>query len=317
MVVEVVGGLLASSLALLSDAAPHAHRRRRDRPRARRRPARRAAGERALHVRPRAARRSCRRRSTARRCSCSPASSPSRRSSACSSRPDVDGAFVVAVGLVGAAVNVAAAWALGRAERRSLNVEGARQHVLTDLYASLAAVAAGAVVLVTGFDRADGIAALFVAALMLRSGWGLLRDSGRVLLEAAPQGMDPQAIGEAMAARAGRRRGPRPARLGGHVGLPGARGARARPARRRLPRGAPAAAARARRALRDRPRDAPGRPRHRGRPAARDRAAPVVARLYAPRSTSSNPRSVPSTRQSPIVWRGWRRRSVGLPGLKI
>jgi cobalt-zinc-cadmium efflux system protein len=117
--------------------------------------------------------------------------------------PDVDGAFVVVVGLVGAAVNVAAAWALGRAERRSLNIEGARQHVLTDLYASLAAAAAGAVVLLAGFDRADGIAALFVSMLMLRSGWGLLRESGRVLLEAAPRGMDPEAIGEAMAREPG------------------------------------------------------------------------------------------------------------------
>jgi cobalt-zinc-cadmium efflux system protein len=117
--------------------------------------------------------------------------------------PDVDGAFVVVVGVVGAAVNVAAAWALGRAERRSLNVEGARQHVLTDLYASLAAATAGAVVLLAGFDRADGIAALFVSALMLRSGWGLLRESGRVLLEGAPPGMDPEAIGEAMAREPG------------------------------------------------------------------------------------------------------------------
>ena len=116
---------------------------------------------------------------------------------------EVDGAFVVVVGVVGAGVNVAAAWALGRAERRSLNVEGARQHVLTDLYASLAAAAAGVAVLVGGFDRADGIAALFVSALMLRSGWGLLRESGRVLLEAAPRGMDPQAIGEAMAREPG------------------------------------------------------------------------------------------------------------------
>ena len=117
--------------------------------------------------------------------------------------PDVDGAFVVVVGLVGAGVNVGAAWALGRAERRSLNIEGARQHVLTDLYASLAAAAAGAVVLLAGFDRADGIAALFVSGLMLRSGWSLLRESGRVLLEAAPRGMDPQAIGEAMAREPG------------------------------------------------------------------------------------------------------------------
>jgi cobalt-zinc-cadmium efflux system protein len=119
------------------------------------------------------------------------------------SPPDVDGAFVLVVGLMGAAVNVAAAWALGRAERRSLNVEGARQHVVTDLYAALAAAAAGAVVLVAGYDRADGIAALVVAVLMLRSGWGLLRESGRVLLEAAPRGMDPQAIGEAMAREPG------------------------------------------------------------------------------------------------------------------
>jgi cobalt-zinc-cadmium efflux system protein len=119
------------------------------------------------------------------------------------SPPDVEGAFVVVVGLAGAVVNVAAAWAIGRAERRSLNVEGARQHVLTDLYASLAAAAAGAVVLLFGFDRADAIAALFVSALMLRSGWGLLRESARVLLEAAPPGLDPQAIGEAMAREPG------------------------------------------------------------------------------------------------------------------
>jgi cobalt-zinc-cadmium efflux system protein len=120
-----------------------------------------------------------------------------------SSPSDVDGAFVVVVGLSGAAVNVAAAWALGRAERRSMNVEGARQHILTDLYASLSAAAAGAIVLLTGYDRADGIAALFVALLMVRSGWGLLRDSGRVLLEGAPKGMDPEAIGRALAAEPG------------------------------------------------------------------------------------------------------------------
>ena len=117
--------------------------------------------------------------------------------------PDVDGGPVVVVGLLGACANLGAAAALGRAERRSLNVEGARAHVLTDLYASMAAVAAGAVVLATGFDRADAIASLFVAALMLRSGWLLLRDAGRVLLEAAPEGVDPQAVGHALAAQPG------------------------------------------------------------------------------------------------------------------
>jgi cobalt-zinc-cadmium efflux system protein len=119
------------------------------------------------------------------------------------SPPDVDGGLVVVVGLVGACVNLAAAAALGRAERRSLNIEGARAHILTDLYASLGAATAGAIVLITGFDRADAIASLLVAALMLASGWRLLRDSGRVLLEAAPRGLDPTAIGNALAAQPG------------------------------------------------------------------------------------------------------------------
>ena len=116
---------------------------------------------------------------------------------------DVDGAFVLAVGLAGAGVNVANAWTLSRAERRSLNIEGARAHVLTDLWSSLLAAAAGAVILVTGFDRADAIASLVVAALMLRSGWLLLRDAGRVLLEGAPEGVDPQAVGNALASQPG------------------------------------------------------------------------------------------------------------------
>ena len=64
--------------------------------------------------------------------------------------------------------------------------------MLTDLFAFIATAIAGAVVLLTDFSRADGIAALFVAALMLRSGYGLLRDSGRVLLEAAPRDLDPE-----------------------------------------------------------------------------------------------------------------------------
>jgi cobalt-zinc-cadmium efflux system protein len=117
--------------------------------------------------------------------------------------PDVDGAIVLVVGLAGAAVNVGAAWALSRAERRSLNVEGARAHVLTDLYASLGAALAGLLVLTAGFERADVVVALLVAALMVRSGFSLLRQSTDVLLEAAPRGLDPDAIGNALAAHPG------------------------------------------------------------------------------------------------------------------
>jgi cobalt-zinc-cadmium efflux system protein len=115
--------------------------------------------------------------------------------------PEVEGLVVLVVALVGIAVNLAATVILAGAERRSLNVEGAFQHVLTDLFAFIATAIAGIVLLTTGFSRADGIAALFVAALMLRSGYGLLRDSGRVLLEAAPRGLDPVEIGNVLAAQ--------------------------------------------------------------------------------------------------------------------
>jgi cobalt-zinc-cadmium efflux system protein len=111
----------------------------------------------------------------------------------------VEGAAVLIVAVVGVAVNLVATWVLAGANRESLNVEGAFQHILTDLAAFVATAIAGAVILITGFERADGIAALFVAALMLRAAYSLLRESGRVFLEAAPRGLDPQAIGMRMA----------------------------------------------------------------------------------------------------------------------
>jgi len=117
--------------------------------------------------------------------------------------PDVEGLVVLVVGLVGAGVNVAAAWALSRAERRSLNVEGARAHVLADLYASLGAALAGLLVLTAGLERADVVVALLVAALIVRSGFGLLRRATRVLLEASPRGIDPDAVGNALASHPG------------------------------------------------------------------------------------------------------------------
>ena len=110
---------------------------------------------------------------------------------------------MIVVGVAGAAVNIAAAWAPSRAKRRSLNIEGARARVLADLYVSLAAAGAGAIIVLTDYREADGLAALAVAVLMFRSGGKLLRDSSRVLLEAAPAGVDPDEIGRAMAARPG------------------------------------------------------------------------------------------------------------------
>ena len=119
------------------------------------------------------------------------------------SPPDVEGSIVIVVGAVGALVNVAAFWALSRSERQSLNVAGARAHVLADLYGSVAAIAAGVVIASGGPAQVDAIAALTVAVLMLRSGWSLLRDSARVLLEAAPHGIDPDEVGMALASHKG------------------------------------------------------------------------------------------------------------------
>jgi cobalt-zinc-cadmium efflux system protein len=113
--------------------------------------------------------------------------------------PAVAGAAVLAVALAGILVNLAATYTLSRANRRSLNVEGAFQHMLTDLAAFIFTAIAGALILTTGFRRADGIAALIVAIIMLSAAYRLLRDSGRVFLEAAPRGLDPDQIGNAMA----------------------------------------------------------------------------------------------------------------------
>jgi len=116
---------------------------------------------------------------------------------------DVDAGLVLALALAGIPVNVLATWVLSGANRRSVNVEGAFQHVVTDLYAFIATAIAATIILATGFDRADPIAALIVAALMARASWGLLRDSGRIFLEAAPEGIDVEEVGHALAAHAG------------------------------------------------------------------------------------------------------------------
>ncbi len=115
--------------------------------------------------------------------------------------PQVQGLLVFLTAMVGILVNVAAAWLISKANRTSLNVEGAFQHILNDLYAFIATAIAGLVVLSTGFGRADAIAALVVASLMIKAGYGLVRESGRIFLEAAPASLDPDLIGPAMAAR--------------------------------------------------------------------------------------------------------------------
>ncbi|HEX4467568.1 MAG TPA: cation diffusion facilitator family transporter [Solirubrobacteraceae bacterium] len=115
--------------------------------------------------------------------------------------PVVRGWLILIVALAGVVVNLAAASALARANRQSLNVEGSFQHIVTDLYGFIGTAIAAGVILLTGFQRADPIVSLLIAALMTRSGLALVKASGRIFLEAAPEDLDPQAIGRALVAQ--------------------------------------------------------------------------------------------------------------------
>jgi cobalt-zinc-cadmium efflux system protein len=111
---------------------------------------------------------------------------------------DVRGGIVLAVALAGIAVNLGAAALLHRPSRESLNVRGAFLHVATDLAAFAGTAVAGAIILATGWDRADPVASLVVAVLIFWSAFSLLRDSSRILLEVAPE--EPREIADAMLA---------------------------------------------------------------------------------------------------------------------
>jgi cobalt-zinc-cadmium efflux system protein len=117
--------------------------------------------------------------------------------------PEVPGGWVLAVGLAGLAVNAAAAWVLTRAGASSLNIRAALSHVLADLLGSTGVIVAGVVVLATGWDYADPLAALAIGVLVLASSWRILRESVGILLEETPPGIDAEEVGRALASAAG------------------------------------------------------------------------------------------------------------------
>jgi cobalt-zinc-cadmium efflux system protein len=121
------------------------------------------------------------------------------------SPPVVRGEPVLIVALAGIVVNlaVAAIMARGSGKDRSLNFEGSYRHIITDLYGFIATAAAAGVILATGFERADALASLVIAGLLLRSAYGLLMASGRVFMEAAPAGLDPEQVGRTLASQPG------------------------------------------------------------------------------------------------------------------
>jgi cobalt-zinc-cadmium efflux system protein len=116
---------------------------------------------------------------------------------------EVRGGLVLGVALAGVAVNLLATGVLARGSRESLNVRGAFLHVATDVAAFAGTAAAGGLILATGWDRFDPIASLAVSVLVLWSAYRLLREATGVFLELSPVGIDPDAVGRALAAEPG------------------------------------------------------------------------------------------------------------------
>lgn len=114
----------------------------------------------------------------------------------------VEGGMVVAVALAGLGANLVSAWFLSRASG-SINTRGALLHVMSDLLGSLAAVIAGGVIMATGWTPIDPILSIVVSLLILRSTWQLLKQSTGVLLDGVPTHLDYDAIGRRLAALPG------------------------------------------------------------------------------------------------------------------
>jgi cobalt-zinc-cadmium efflux system protein len=112
--------------------------------------------------------------------------------------PDVVGLGVLAVGVFGLLGNVAATVALAGGDRNDLNLEGVLRHSLADALGSLGVVVAGLVVATTGWAYADGIAGVAIGVLILLGSWRLVTAPLHVLMEGAPEGVDVEAVGEAM-----------------------------------------------------------------------------------------------------------------------
>jgi cobalt-zinc-cadmium efflux system protein len=109
----------------------------------------------------------------------------------------VAGGMVLGIAFVGLLVNLLSAWLLSRAGN-SLNTRSALLHVLSDMLGSVAAIAAGAVIVFTGWTPIDPILSLAVSLLIVRSTWSLLAQSTGVLMEGMPSHLDYETVGRAL-----------------------------------------------------------------------------------------------------------------------
>ncbi|MEO5510105.1 MAG: cation diffusion facilitator family transporter [Longimicrobiales bacterium] len=110
----------------------------------------------------------------------------------------VVGSLMLAIAMVGLCVNIAAAFLLHSSAGHSLNVRGAYLHVLSDMLGSVGAIAAGIIIITTGWTAADPIISAIVALLILASSWRLVRESVDILLEAVPSHIDLNVVRSAI-----------------------------------------------------------------------------------------------------------------------
>jgi cobalt-zinc-cadmium efflux system protein len=108
--------------------------------------------------------------------------------------PEIASGWMLAVAVVGLAANASSVWLLRHGQAESLNLRGAYLEVLGDLFGSAAVVVAAVVIQVTGFRAADALASMLLGVLILPRTWRLLRDAVDVLLEATPKGVDLAAV---------------------------------------------------------------------------------------------------------------------------
>jgi cobalt-zinc-cadmium efflux system protein len=104
--------------------------------------------------------------------------------------PEILGGLMLGVAIAGLAVNLAAFFILNGGDRNNLNMRGAALHVMGDLLGSVAAIVAAGVIIATGWTPIDPLLSILVAVLILRSAANLVRESGHILLEGAPPELD-------------------------------------------------------------------------------------------------------------------------------
>ncbi|MFL9896185.1 MULTISPECIES: cation diffusion facilitator family transporter [Paraburkholderia] len=102
----------------------------------------------------------------------------------------VAGKTMLIVAFVGLAANICAFLVLHGGNRENLNLRGAWLHVLGDMLGSVAAIVAAGVILFTNWTPIDPILSIFVAVIILKSAWGIVKSSAHILLEGTPQGMN-------------------------------------------------------------------------------------------------------------------------------